>query len=310
MKSLVLIFIAALVLTGCNDVKDLRPVDPGTEIPEKVVNVVKTKFPKGEDLVFKPILEDKVWEVKLKSDADRFTSLVDYGKMWETFKIMPDGVPSALQTSLQRTAFGDGVLSAYTSAYFATTSNNKLIYNYKNENYSLEWGGVFPSGNSSASFDQSLYRIASYDIADLPTFVKDTIRTFSKATFVVGYTWVRLDGTKSYYVMGKLNEGGTYDQLSLFFDDKGKLRWMSNLFTQPGVPAANSNLQPVPAEIEQHLNSLPELAGYQYERKLRSNINGLDSYYIAVTVGSISRCELYFDKDFNLLNKKYTVLLY
>lgn len=310
MKSLALILIAALALAGCNDLKDLRPVDPATQIPEKVVNVVKAKFPKGEDLVFKPILEDKIWEVKLKSEADRYTSLVDYGKMWETFKVMPDGIPSVLQTTLQKTAFGDGTLSGYTQGYFATNSNNKLLYNYKNENYSFEWGGVFPNGASSATFDPSLYRITTYEIADLPAFVKDTIKTFPKATFVVGYTWVRLDGSRRYYVTGKLNEGGTYDQFSMFFDDKGKLRWMSNLFTQPGVPVASSNLEPVPAEIKQYLDSTPELSGYQYERKLKSNINGLDSYYIVVTVGSVSRCELYFDKDFNVLNKKYTVLLY
>lgn len=310
MKTLALILVVALALTGCNDLKDLRPVGPGTEIPETVVNVVKAKFPKGEELVFKPILEDKIWEVKLKSEAEQYASLVDYGKMWETFKVVPGGAPSVLQESLQKTAFGDGTLSAYTTAYFATTAKNKLIYNFKNENYSFEWAGVYQNVNSSAVFDPSLYRIASYDIADLPAFVKDSIKTFPKATFVVGYTWVRLDGSKSYYVMAKLNEGGQYDQLSLFFDDKGKLRWMSNLFSQPGLPLVSSNLQPVPAGIEQYLASLPELAGYQYEKKLRSDVNGLDSYYIVVTVGSVSRCELYFDKDFNVLNKKYAVILY
>ncbi|SEJ03074.1 hypothetical protein SAMN05216327_105368 [Dyadobacter sp. SG02] len=310
MKALALIFIAALAFTGCNDLKDLRPVGPGTEIPVTVVNVVKAKFPNGEDLVFKPILEDKVWEVKLTSEAAQYSSLVDFGKMWETFKVVPDGVPATLQQSLQKTVFGDGTLSAYSRAYFATTANNKLIYNYKGGNYSFEWAGVYPNTNSSAAFDQSLYRIATYDVAELPAFVKDTIKTFPKATFVMGYTWVRLDGSKLYYVMGKLNEGGMYDQLSLLFDERGKLRWMSNLFTQPGAPVSSSNLEPVPAEIKQYLDNTPELAGYQYERKLRSNINGLDSYYVVVGVGGNSRCELYFDKDFNVLNKKYTVLLY
>ncbi|SDG92206.1 hypothetical protein SAMN04487996_12573 [Dyadobacter soli] len=310
MKALVLIVIVALALTGCNDLKDLRPIDPGTQIPETVVNVVKAKFPKGEDLVFKPVLEDKIWEVKLKSDADRYSSLVDYGKMWETFKIMTDDAPSALRESLKSTAFGDGTLSAYTTAYFATTAPNKLIYSYKNENYAFEWSGVYPNVNSSAAFDQSMYRIATFDIGDLPVFVKDSLKAFPKATFVKGYIWVRLDGSLRYYVMGNLNEGGLQDQLSMFFDDKGKLRWMSNLFTQPGVPVAASNLEPVPAQIKQYLDGLPELAGYEYERKLKSNLNGLDSYYIVVTVGGVSRCELYFDKDFQVLNKKYSVILY
>lgn len=310
MKPLALIIVLVLTLSACNDLKDLRPIDPGTEIPETVVKVVKAKFPKAEDLVFKPILEDKIWEVRLKSEADQYSSLVDYGKMWETFRIMPDGAPAALQESLQKTAFGNGTFSAYNTSFFATTAKHKLIYNFKNENYSFEWEDVYPNVNSSAAFDPSLYRITTYDIGDLPTFVKDTINAIPTLTFVVGYTWVRLDGSRAYYVVGKLNDGSLYDQLLLFFDDKGKLRWSSNLFTQPGLPRVSSNLETVPAAIEQYLDNAPELAGYQYEKKLINNVNGLTSYYIVVGVGSVSKCELYFDKDFNVLNKKYMVILY
>lgn len=310
MKPFALIIVLAIALSGCNNLNDLRPEDPSKVIPQMVVNVVKDKFPKAEDLVFKPVLEDQIWEVKLKSDADRYSSLVDHGKMWETFKIMPDGVPSTLQEPLKKTAFGDGVLSAYSTAHFATTSKNKLIYNYKGENYSFRWDGVNPIANSSAAFDPILYRITTYELNDLPGFVKDTIAANPDMRFTVGYTWVRMDETKHYHVFTRQQKGDRFETVSMLFDDRGKLRWSSTFFSSLGNLSTNSNLETVPAEIKQQLDSLPELAGYEFERKLINNVNGLTSYYITVTVGSFSKCELYFDKDFNVLNKTYTVLLY
>jgi hypothetical protein len=310
MRPLALIIVLAIAFTGCNNLNDLRPEDPNKVIPQMVVNVVKDKFPKGEDLVFKPVLEDRIWEVKLKSDADHYSSLVDHGKMWETFKVMPDGVPSTLQEPLKKTALGDGVLSAYSTAYFATTAKNKLIYNYKGENYSFRWEGVNPNSNSSAAFDPILYRITTYEINDLPGFVKDTIAAIPDLGFVMGYTWVRMDDTKRYHVFTRRRIGNQFETVSMLFDDKGKLRWSSTFFSSLGNLNTNSNLEMVPAEIKQQLDSLPELTGYEFEKKLINNVNGLTSYYITVAVGSVSRCEFYFDKDFNVLNKTYIVLLY
>lgn len=311
MKPLVLIIVLALALSGCNNLNDLRPPDPNPEIPEATVKTVKDKFPKAEELVFKPILADKIWEVKLKSDADRYTSLVDYGKMWETFKVSPDGAPAVLQESLKKTAFGDGIFTSYSTGYFAAAIPNKLIYNYKGEDYSFEWTGVSPVGaNSTAAFDQILYRITTYEVSDLPASVKDTIRGTPNMTFIRGHTWVRLDDSKWYYVITTQKIGDRSEGVHLLFDDKGKLRWSSTAFTQPGLPNVPSNMETVPAEIRQYLDSRPELAGYEFERKLVNNVNGLTSYYVSLTVGGVSRCLLYFDKDFNLLNKTYVVVLY
>lgn len=310
MKPLALIIVLAVVLSGCNNLNDLRPVDPGTEIPEAAVKVVKSKFPKAEELVFKPILADKIWEVKLKSDADRYSSLVDYGKMWETFKIMPDGVPATLETPLQKTIFGSGTLSAYTTAYYAASGNNKLVYNYKGENYAFLWSGATPTSNSSAAFDQNLYRIATYEIADLPAFVKDTIINTKDMAFTVGYTWVRMDDTKRYQIFTRQKIGNNYETVSMLFDEKGKLRWNSIYFSPSGMISNHSNLETLPEPIKQYLDSQPELSGYEFETRLMNNVNGLTSYYIAVRVGSDSRCQIYFDKDFNMLTKSYTVILY
>lgn len=308
MKPLIQIILLTLLLYGCNNLNDLRPVDPATEIPEAAVQVVKAKFPKAEELVFRPILADKIWEVKLKSDADRYSSLVDFGKMWETFKVVPDGVPQPLEVSMKTTAFSGGTLSAYATSYFATTTPNKLMYSYKGENYSFEWSGLNPNVNSWASFDQSLYRITTFDVADLPSFVKDTLSKNPDAKFIRGITWVRLDDSKWYYVVN--SQKSSYQELHLLFDEKGRLRWSSTGFMQPGVPNTASNLDIVPAQIVQYIQSQPELEGFEYDQKIVNKVRGLTSYYITVKVGGVSRCEFYFDQEFNLLNKKYMVVLY
>nr|WP_295930554.1 hypothetical protein [uncultured Dyadobacter sp.] len=309
MKSLALIMAIALAMCSCNNLNDLRPVDPATVIPEATVKVVKGKFPKAEDLVFKPILQDKIWEVKLKSEADRYTSLVDNGKMWETFKVSADGVPSALQESLQKTALGNGTLSAPATGFFAASTKNKLMYSFRGENYSFEWSGVNPGSNSWASFDPALYRITTFDKSDLPAFVSDTMKVIPNMNFVTAQTWVRLDYTKLYYVIGSTWDGTKSERVSMLFDEKGKLRWSSTAFTEPGVTGATSNLPTVPAQIQQYVAGLTELTGFEYERKLVSNYRGLTSYYIRLAAGA-GRCELYFDQDFNVLNKKYAVTLY
>ena len=71
-----------------------------------------------------------------------------------------------------------------------------------------------------------------------------------------------------------------------------------------------SNLETLPEPIKQYLDSQPELSGYEFETRLMNNVNDLTSYYIAVRVGSASQCQIYFDKDFNMLTKSYTVTLY
>lgn len=310
MKPIALIILLALVIAGCNNLNDLRPPDPKPEIPEATVKTVKGKFPKAEELVFKPILEDKIWEVKLKSDSDRYTSLVDYGKMWETFKVSPDGVPSALVASLAKTGFGDGTLSAHSTGYFAASIANKLIYNYRGENYSFEWIGISQGGNSSARFDSFLYRITTYDINDLPVAVKDTIQGRPGMTFVTGDTWIKLDDTRQYFVTATQKNGDRVDRISMLFDDKGKLRWSRTDRLKTGGPDSTWELETVPPEIEQYIAGLPELAGYQYERKTISNVRGMISYYFVLRIDYLSWCELYFDQNFNMLYKKYSVTLY
>ncbi len=309
MKAHALSILLVLGIAGCNNLNDLRPTDPYPEIPEATVKTVKDKFPKGEELVFKPVLEDKIWEVKLKSDSDRYTSLVDYGKMWETFKVSFNGVPSALAESLGKTAFKDGTLSAHSTAYFAATTSNKLIYNYKGENYSFEWIGLTSNSNSSATFDRFLYRITTYEIGNLPAVARDTIQSRPGMTFVSGSIWVGLDETKRYYVVANQKySSGTY-RISMIFDANGKLQWSGTDHFQTGAPDSAWQLETVPTEIEQYIAGVPELAGYQYEIKRIHNVRGRLSYYFVLRVDNASWCELYFDQDFNMLHKKYSVRL-
>lgn len=309
MKAHALSIFLVLAITGCNNLNDLRPTDPYPEIPEATVKTVKDKFPKAEELVFKPVLEEKIWEVKLKSGADRYTSLVDYGKMWETFKVSPNGIPSALAESLAKTAFKDGTLSAHSTAYFATTTSNKLIYNYKGENYSFEWTGLTSNSNSSATFDRFLYRVTTYEIGDLPAAARDTIQSRPGMTFVSGSIWVGLDETKRYYVVANQKNVDRTDRISMIFDANGKLQWSGTDYFKTGAPDSSWQLETVPAEIEQYVAGVPELAGSQYESKRIHSVRGRLSYYFVLRVDSVSWCELYFDQNFSMLHKKYSVRL-
>jgi hypothetical protein len=120
---------------------------------------------------------------------------------------------------------------------------------------------------------------------------------------------VQLDDSRLYFVIANKKNGDRTDRLSMLFDDKGKLRWSSTGFNQPNFPNVSSNMETVPEAIRQFVDSRPELAGCTYDLKLMNTVDGLTSYYFILRIRN-ERCDLYFDKDFNVLSKKYSVILY
>lgn len=315
MKTHLFIIILSVFIGSCNGLNDERPVDPVPEIPAATVNVVKTKFPNAEDLVFKPIMENRVWEVKLRADQQRYTSLVDFGKMWDTFKAIPDSMPRVLDRSLGKSKFSGGALSSYaigTSAYGSTLY--RLAYNFRGSDYSLEWADYSVGTRlGNVVLDPSLYRITTFDIRDIPLTIKDFIGARSQFTFVSAQTWVRLDYSKMYYVQVKIRKSaGRVDDGGLLFDAQGKIRWFGDGFTQPGVTVTNSNLDIIPEKIRLFIENSPELAGFEYQNKIWNEFEGAKSYFLKMRIenkGSTEMCEMYFDDEENLLNKKYFVVL-
>jgi hypothetical protein len=311
MKTHILFIILSAFIYSCNGLNDERPVDPVPEIPAATVNAVKTKFPDAEELVFKPILENRIWEVKLRSAQQRYTSLVDFGKMWDTFKAIPDSMPTVLDKSLGKSKFAGGALSSYsigTSAYGSKLY--RLVYGFQGNNYSLEWSDYnVASQLGSAILDPSLYRITTFDIRDIPLVIKDFISARSQFTFVSAQTWVRLDYSKMYYVQVKIRKSaGRVDDGGLIFDAEGRIRWFGDGFTQAGVPTVSSNLDPVPEKIQQYIANSPELAGFEYQNKIVNELEGVKSYYLKMRYENKSKtemCEMYFDPDANLLSKRY-----
>jgi hypothetical protein len=310
-KSWTVIVFTIFWTVSCNQVNDLNPVVPGTE-PREAVKVVQSRFPNATDVVFKTIMSSKVWEVGFKVDADKYTSLVDQTKMWETFRSNADTVPTLLKDLMPASIFTGGVFSdnAEDIDYYRTSERrHRLIYKFNNTDYSFDWrryqGTNFRPTN--ATFELIKYHIHVSKMEDFPEEIRTYMAGKKELTLVAGETRVMLNYEKQYWMQVMFKRNNQDDLGFLVFDEKGNLKWMSRDFTPPAA-----NLETLPEPIQRHLDQSPELKGMiymfpQYD-KYKGEYDGKSSYYLKLTSPGYSQvCELYFDQEGNLLNKRYFV---
>ena len=315
MKVSLLIF-GLLMLGACNQVNDLQPDEPG--IPEEAIGVVKKKFPNATDIVLKTLLDKKIWEVKFASNKDRYTSLADASKMWETFRANPDSVPALLGELLGGSSFQGGGFSVNSEdiAFYTTVERrNRLIYSFKGTDYAFGWQRYNGQNYkpTTASFEFAMYKLAITDFQDFPTAVKDYILADKGLAFQNGEIRVLLNYEKQYMIRVNFTKNDKLLSGTMLFDDKGVLRWTSREFNQPDQYSPDSNIDSLPDPIARVLEQSDELNGFQFQSpeldRWRGEYNGVTSYYLRLrNKGNAEVCELYFDKDGVLLNKRYFVI--
>ncbi|NIJ53791.1 hypothetical protein [Dyadobacter arcticus] len=315
MKTSALFVLSVLLITSCNQVNDLNPVDPNAE-PAAAVEVVKGRFPQAQNLVFKTIITSKIWEVAFGSGVDKYTSLVDKTKMWETFRANPDSVPILLNDLLLTSSFKGGTFSENAEDidfYPFAERRNRLIYTLNGADYSFNWyrykGENYRPTN--VTFDKYKYKIQFSTQENFPQTLREYL-TAQSLTFRFGEVRVRLNDEKQYWIQVEFKRSGTDFLGFMLFDDKGKLKWTSREFNQPIPDDQVTNIETLPAVIQQHLDNSPELVGFRYYTsgldKWRSEFDGLSSYYLRLRNKDYAElCELYFDQDGNLLNQRYFI---
>ncbi|MCE6987992.1 hypothetical protein [Dyadobacter sp. CY323] len=311
MKVWTVIVITILWAVSCNQVNDLNPVDPGTD-PTEAVKVVKSRFPNAKDLVFKTIMSSKVWEVGFNLEADKYTSLVDQTKMWETFRSNADTVPALLQDLMPGSVFIGGVFSdnAEDIDFYPTSERrHRLIYKFNNTDYSFDWRRYQGTNYrpTNATFELIKYHIPISKMEDFPEEIRTYMAGKKELTLVGGEARVMLNYEKQYWMQVFVKRNNQDYVGFLIFDEKGNLRWMSQDFTDNAT-----NLETLPKAIQRELDRSPELQGFKYMSpqydRYKGEYDGKLSYYLKLTSPSYSQvCELYFDQEGNLLNKRYFV---
>ncbi len=312
----VILFIFCLLMLGaCNQVNDLQPDLPG--IPEEAIGVVKKEFPNATDIILKTLLDKKIWEVKFTSEKNRYTSLANTSKMWETFRANHDSVPALLGELLGGTSFQGGTFSVNSEdiAFYSTGERrNRLVYSFKGTDYVFDWQRYNGQNYrpTSANFEFAMYKLAINDFQDFPTTVKDYILADKGLAFLNGEIRILLNYEKQYVIRVNFTKNDKLLTGTMLFDEKGALRWISREFNQPDQYSPESNIDSFPDPIARILEQSEELKSFQYQSpetdKWRGEYNGVTSYYLKLrNKGNAEVCELYFDKDGILLNKRYFV---
>jgi hypothetical protein len=311
-----LLFVFLFFVLSCNQVIDPNPVDPGGE-PAEAVQVVRKHFPNAKDMVFKVLMAGEIWEVGFKSDKDSYTSLVDETKMWETFRANPDSTPVLLNDLIRNTSFKDGSFSANSEDidfYTQVERRNRLIYSLNAMDFVFDWRRYNGSNYrpTNANFEQIRYKIKISTIDGFPREIRDFFSANSNLAFIFGEVRIKLNYEKQFWFQVLFNRDGKDYMGYMLFDEKGVLKWVSREFNQPFPDNQVTNIDTLPEAIQKHLDNSPELANFKYYTsgldKWRSEYKGVSSYFLVLrNRGYAEVCELYFDQDGNLLNKRYFV---
>jgi hypothetical protein len=315
MKLKLILLILPAMIWSCNEVNDLQPVEPET-VPQATIEIVRKAFPEAKDVVFKSLLNNKIWEAKFTSGTDKYTSLVDDVKMWETWREMPDSLPPFLQVVLDKTPFAGGNFSQNAediTYYKSYDRRNVATYSFRGADYFFEWFiNVTPNSPGTATFQLYKYRLNLFQEKELPSTIRKFIDSRPELKFSTAQVLVKPDYKKQFLVALEYKKGDNTRLGNLLFDEGGNLRWIDREFNRPEVYSEESNIKVMPPKIQQYLDGLTELTDFHPQTlpydQWRGEYDGVSSYYIRLYHrGNAEFCEMYFDQDENLLFKRYFV---
>ena len=298
-------------LLSCNQVNDLQTVVPEA-VPSTVIKNVTDQFPKAENLVFKPLIEKQLWEVRFNSSSDRYVSLVDSLQMAQTYRFNADNIPKEITDLLSTGGLKGGTLSENREDIgFYTTPDrrNKATYTFYGKDYVLEWL-YLTNRTVGLMFGTTRYSVNVERLSGMPSKAQEFFRANPDLTFDGGGMWIMMDYDKLYDVQVKFQKDGNLVYGRMLFDAGGNLKWISRSFNEPESPQSPTNVTEMPEPMRQYIEASPELtefytlsnAGFLW----RGEYKGATSYFISFSHKTMSQtCEMFFDKDGNLLLKYY-----
>lgn len=312
MRVVVLCILCLFSIASCNQVNQLEPVEPDP-VPTKVIAQVKQWYPNAENLVFKPLLEKLVWEVKFDQGADKFLTLADSTKIWETYRYKSEVAPPRLLELLEKSALKGGTFSANREmiGFNMPDHRNRLIYNLYGTDYVFDWLYV-DNRIAGAAFDTRLYSFLLKDLSLLPQNVQAFVNADPTIKFEGIEVKVQLNYEKSYEVMVSFDKAGVKKYAYLLFSEAGDLKWFSWAFNEPEDPSSPSNFDKLPEAIQQYIDASPELASFTTQpiagMRWMGEYRGSKCYTLRyLNNTTLDFCDLQFDAEGKLVNKSYFI---
>ena len=206
-----------LVLVGC------KKNDPAPVLPDPVVQVLQSRFPRYEQLKVTPLEAKKVWQATLTSGDTLYELVVSQSKILSIFRAIDTPVPAELVKKTNASVLAEGAFSDYMirvepqELFYQKMFKAQYVWN--GTNYYVDWNNLIHLSGMANFYPDVVSKYLTRDMDDLPQTIQEIINSkvvFSKNTpprtiprpveFSQAWVYVHKDQKKSYEIKLSLAE--------------------------------------------------------------------------------------------------------
>ncbi len=288
-SSFISLFVVSMIgvcLVGCNTV--IEPPDPVVlpEVPERVANIFKQKYPDATETTMRVVEKGNFWEADFKLGSDRYYAGLDSVEVLRSLRTLDSEVPDSIRNLLVNTTLAGVELTGYreqVESFIDTEKQFVARYTYQNKDYQMLWTAGFRS--------YVLNCVPHYKFFGrmYPNYIPENIQAFIAAENLrsIGGAMFINDKNERMYRMNAQHVGdNVYD---FTFDSKGTLLWTS--FNRKEI----TNTLNLPAHIQAYLQQMQTDYGFTLGSGYEIHYTG--GYSLFLQRGVQESLEVKLDKD-------------
>ena len=262
MKTIKWVWLLCLLSAGCNRVNDIQPNSP-EEVPVSAIDAVTGQFPQAENIVFKTLEKNQVWQVNFTQKAARYSAATDQQMLLVAYQLDDRSVPDSLTSLVRNTVIEGGTFSnlrVQNYSWFKDGTNNGQFifadYNWRGNRYTFRWNVTNINGNITYVTEMFPYYQLEYrtvTLADLPATIQESLKN-QQADFSYAVVQTGQDTEKRY----TLTVRQSANTPTLTYNGEGTLVMATNSPNTQYYTAINQ----LPDPIQTYLRNTPELTGF------------------------------------------------
>ncbi|MDQ6480534.1 hypothetical protein [Dyadobacter sp. LHD-138] len=233
---------------GCNNVKDLQPIDPEV-VPPTAVEALKRRYPSADDILMKTLVLNKLWHTSFKSNASQYETQLSATAIVGPVIRKADGDFSFYKSLTDQLSIKGGEFSDLRIVEGTTKNIGPIIYydalmNYRlnGKSYQLHYSSVGESDQIRLISNFSTYYVLQPE--DIP---QQIVKFFSDNSLSLVdndiYVFVDPAGLKTYRAYLKALWAPNPAHYAICFDKDFNLTWIGqNSDGSAVVPTVNSEI--------------------------------------------------------------------
>lgn len=306
--SIVIYYVLSFLLFSCNSINDFQPKDQ-ENIPASVIEDLKSKFPNAQQVVYKAIEEDKLWEATFISDSKKYYAALATSGVVASY-ILSSGISSSIfDLIVEKISFPRGSFSNFREntrlSNTGTSPELSAKYVIDSKDYIFTW---FPLDNSRKKFViqiQDYYKF-NYTTNIFNNLPPNSQKIFKNNNLAQRESTIYLNeaNEKTYRSVGLSADNKTVDYL---FNHNGNILYSSQNFTITYNKSAD-----FPAFAQQYLaTNETQFKNFPIQSGVKFEDNGQIGYRFILykAYPNLETYYLYFDESGKLTFLTYEALV-